>query len=96
MGQGSMADSGGVHKSYGQNNGQNVKSTRRGFEWTKVWTKGPTEVARNHHQSGGGSCGAAAAGQGSPPAAYFGGVWGPGKNSQKYNNYGTLKLRWRL
>ena len=66
MGQGSMADSGGVHKSYGQTNGQNVKSTRRGFEWTKVWTKGPTEVARNHHQSGGGGCGAVAAGQGSP------------------------------
>ena len=25
---------------------------------------------------------------------YFEGLWGPQKNSQKYNGGGTLKMRW--
>ena len=83
MGQLWGADSGGSQGYLGQNNGQTMNPTRRGFERSKVdglWT---TMVARKPPPSGGVWVVTAAAGDCLPPAADFGDEWGPIQNSQK-------------
>ena len=58
MGQSLGVDSDGVHRIWGQTNGQQMEPGRRGVEGTKIWELWTTVVARNHHQSGGGGSGA--------------------------------------
>ena len=71
MGQTLGANSGGVHWSIGLTNGQPLILGRRGVEWCKLWTVGPTVVVTINHQSGGWSDGVCGAGEFPCPAVVF-------------------------
>ena len=50
MGQGLIANPGGVHWDWGQTDSQCIEPGRRGNERCKVHGLGPTEVVGKHHQ----------------------------------------------